>query len=154
MRIAIVGFVVSALALFTQVVGQDLPTGEKVEGTTQSATTKIDDPVKFNVWMDVKLEHSQQLLAGLAEGDFPAIAKSAQQLKALSKIEGFVRRGFPGYATQLRSFEFAVEEIERQAAKENIEGVALGFQQLTLSCVNCHKQLRQPEQVPKELTIE
>ncbi|QDT00249.1 hypothetical protein [Adhaeretor mobilis] len=154
MKIAIAGLVAFSFAFFTQVVGQDQPTGDDAKGTTKAVTKEIDEPIEFNVWMDVKLEQSQQLLAGLAQGDFPAIAKSAQQLQALSKIEGFVRRGFPGYGTQLRSFEFAVEEIERQAKKESIEGVALGFQQLTLSCVNCHKQLRQPAMDPNEVTAE
>jgi hypothetical protein len=61
---------------------------------------------------------------------------------ALNDLERFVRRGAPGYRTQLRSFEFAIAEIQQQAKRENIEGVTMGFHQLTLSCVNCHKQLR------------
>jgi hypothetical protein len=42
------------------------------------------------------------------------------------------------YLTQLRTFEFAVEQ---NAKRKNIEGVTVGFNQLTLSFVNYHKHI-------------
>ena len=96
----------------------------------------------FHFWMDVKLEESQAIFAAMTTADYEAIVKSAETLKTLSRVEGFVRRKNPKYRTQLRSFEFATREIEYHGKRENIEGVVLGFNQLTLSCVNCHKQLR------------
>ena len=101
---------------------------------------------KFSFWMDVKVEESQKVFAALARADFKSIAASTEKLKTVSKLEGFVRRNAPGYRTQLRSFEFAVDEIQQQAKRENIEGVTMGFNQLTLSCVNCHRQLRREGQ--------
>jgi hypothetical protein len=101
---------------------------------------------KFSRWMDVKVEESQKVFASLARADFKSIAASTEKLKTLSALERFVRRGVPGYRTQLRSFEFAVAEIQQQAKRENIEGVTMGFNQLTLSCVNCHKQLRRTKE--------
>jgi hypothetical protein len=77
-----------------------------------------DKPVSF--WMEKKLEYSQTLLRGLATGDFIAIEKSGRQLATLNRVEGFVR----------------------QAKKENLEGSTLAFNQLTVSCVNCHRSLR------------
>jgi hypothetical protein len=96
----------------------------------------------FTFWMDVKLEESQKIFAALAEADFETLVGSAKKLTALAEMEGFVRNRYPGYKTQLQSYQFALREIEKQASHESIEGVTLGFQQLTLSCVNCHKQLR------------
>lgn len=98
----------------------------------------------FNFWMDVKLEESQKIFAALAKADFETLVSSTKKLTALSELEGFVRNRTPGYRTQLRSYQFAIREIEQQAKRESIEGVTLGFQQLTLSCVNCHRQLREP----------
>ena len=111
------------------------------------------ESTKFSVWMDVKVEESQKVFAALARADFKGIIASTEKLKSVSKLEGFVRRSAPGYRTHLRSFEFAVDEIQRQAKRENIEGVTMGFNQLTLSCVNCHRQLRQapPSETPKSL---
>jgi hypothetical protein len=98
----------------------------------------------FNFWMDVKLEESQKIFAALTKADFKTLVSSTKKLSALSELEGFVRNRTPGYRTQLRSYQFAIQEIEQQAKRESIEGVTLGFQQLTLSCVNCHRQLREP----------
>lgn len=99
-------------------------------------------PAKFSYWMNVKVEESQKVFAALAMADFQAIEDSCKKLESLNALENFVRRTTPGYQTQLRSFEFAVDEVRRQAKHKNIEGVAMGFHQLTLSCVNCHKQIR------------
>jgi hypothetical protein len=95
-----------------------------------------------SVWMTRKLSRSTSILEGLALGDFDKIAVSAEELKLFAKMEAFARSKTPGYRTQLRIFEEANDEIIRQARRDNIEGVALAFNQLTNSCVNCHKQLR------------
>ncbi len=123
--------------------------GGLLAGIGRAALAERDSakPIEFSVWMDVKVTESQKVFAALAEADFAAILQSTEKLKTLSGLEGFVRRSTPGYRTQLRLFEFAVQDIEEQSRRANIEGVALGFNQLTLSCVNCHKQLRRPAPV-------
>jgi cytochrome c556 len=95
-----------------------------------------------SVWMRTKLEFSRNILAGLASEDFDKVAANAQAMQGMSKFEGFIRGKMPGYRTQLEVFQDANEEIIRQAQKDNVEGAALAFTQLTISCVNCHKQLR------------
>jgi hypothetical protein len=65
-------------------------------------------------------------------------------MKRLSRIEGFVRRtDTKQYRTQLHIFDFANNELLQAAEDKNIERAALAFTQLTLSCVNCHKAIRQ-----------
>lgn len=114
----------------------DPPAGEKEE--------------KPDVWMQKKLKFSQQILAGIAAGDFDQIARSADTLKGLDKIESFIRARTPRYRVQLQLFQDANEEIIRQADAENLEGVTLAFNQLTISCVNCHKHLREEEKRKKK----
>jgi len=99
-----------------------------------------EQPTSF--WMERKLHLSQQLLAGITAGDFDKVTTSAQAMKGLDKVEAFIRGRTPGYRTQLQFFDESLDEIIRQAGKDNLEGAALGFTQLTISCVNCHKQLR------------
>jgi cytochrome c556 len=94
-------------------------------------------------WMKKKLEYSQNILAGIATADFEKIVANAQSMRNLSKIEGFVRAQTPGYRAQLHIFEESADEIIRQAKKDNVDGAALAFTQLTISCVNCHKHLRE-----------
>jgi hypothetical protein len=98
---------------------------------------------KPDVWMQKKLKYSQQVLEGIAAGDFDLIAKSGDTLKGMDKIESFIRARTPRYRLQLQLFQDANDEIIRQAEAENLEGVTLAFNQLTISCVNCHKQLRE-----------
>jgi len=109
--------------------------------------TKADDPPAANqqptsFWMKKKLEYSQNTLAAIATADFDKIIENAQAMRSLSKVEGFIRGQNPGYRTQLHIFDEANAEIIQQAKKENVEGAALAFTQLTISCVNCHKTLR------------
>jgi len=98
-------------------------------------------PTSF--WMQKKLEYSKNILAGITTADFDKIVENAQSMRRLSTIEGFIRGQTSGYRTQLQIFEEAADEIIRQGQKDNVDGAALAFTQLTVSCVNCHKQLRE-----------
>lgn len=104
-----------------------------------------DKDKQASVWMRKKLDYSQNILAGITAGDFELVSQNANAMKGLAKIESFVRGRSPGYRAQLQIFQEANEELLRQARKENADGAALAFTQLTISCVNCHKQLREIE---------
>ncbi len=94
-------------------------------------------------WMKKKLEFSEHILAGLATADFEKISTAAKSMKNLNQIEEWAhRKNADEYRTQLHIFRFANGELVRQAEKKNIDGVALAYSQLTLSCVNCHKLMR------------
>ncbi|HEY4308463.1 MAG TPA: hypothetical protein VGN12_03335 [Pirellulales bacterium] len=96
-----------------------------------------------NYWMKKKLDFSTHILAGLATADFEKISTAAQSMKNLNQIEEWARRkNADEYRTQLHIFRFANSELVRQAEKKNMDGVALAYSQLTLSCVNCHKLMR------------
>lgn len=96
-------------------------------------------------WMKRKLDYTQKILSGLAKGDYEAIRVNAELMNKLTPIERFIRGRTPAYRTQLQVFQFANEELIRLAEEKNIDGAALAFTQLTLSCVNCHKVIRDPE---------
>jgi hypothetical protein len=101
-----------------------------------------------SAWMKLKLDYSQKLLAGLTRADFDALVQNAMAMRGLSTIEGFVRSRKPGYSLQLEVFNDANAELIKQAQQENLEGAALAFTQLTISCVNCHKRLREDAKLP------
>ncbi len=97
----------------------------------------------MNFWMKKKLEYSQNILSGLATADFDAIGKNAEGMNRLSKVEKWARRtDAEEYRAQLRVFLTANQDLIRQADRKNIDGATLAFTQITLSCVNCHKVLR------------
>ena len=109
----------------------------------QPKTGDQNQPVSF--WMRKKLEFSQNILSGIATADFDAIVSNAEAMGRLSHVEGFIRRQTPGYQTQLKIFEEAVTEIAREGKRESVEGASLAFSQMTVSCVNCHKRLREAD---------
>jgi cytochrome c556 len=115
-------------------------TPQKPVAATVQEESSDEKPMSF--WMEKKLEYSQSLLRGLATGDFKAIAVGGRQLRTLSRVEGFVRNRNDDYRAHLNTFQRVCDEIVRQAEKENLEGATLAFNQLTVSCVSCHRSLR------------
>lgn len=124
-----------ALLLMTAWIG--FASGDEAKTTSGNHEEK---PVSF--WMEKKMEYAQSILRGLATGDLQMVSSTAEQMRLLSKVEGFVRGKKPGYRAQLQVFELANREIERKAKKGNLEGAAMAFHQLTTSCVSCHKLIR------------
>ena len=44
---------------------------------------------------------------------------------------------------QSNEFRRAVENLQEKAAQKNLDGAALGYVELTLTCVKCHKYVRE-----------
>jgi hypothetical protein len=104
-----------------------------------------------NFWMKKKLDYSQSILSGLATADFDAIGKNAESMSRLSKLEKWVRRSDADeYRAQLRVFLAANKDLTRAAEQKNIDGATLAFTQMTFSCVNCHKALRDEKKGEKK----
>jgi hypothetical protein len=93
-------------------------------------------------WMKRKLELSQNVLEGLALADYEKIGTAARTMDKLNAIENFVRGRNEAYRAQLEIFRYANASLIKSADAENLDGATLAFNQMTLSCVNCHKQLR------------
>lgn len=93
-------------------------------------------------WMKQKLVFSQNILNGLAQENYELIQENAMGMKGLNTLEYFIRQKPEGYRTQLKTFEFSVNELARNAEEKNLDGATLAFTQMTISCVNCHKELR------------
>lgn len=96
-----------------------------------------------SVWMRMKLEYSKGILEGVTKADFASIEDNAAKMRGLNRFERFVRGRWEGYTGQLQAFQEANEEMIKQARKNNVEGAALAFTQMTISCVACHKKLRE-----------
>lgn len=97
---------------------------------------------RASIWMTQKLRASQEVLKGLSDGDFEAIGANAQTMNLMTHLEKWVRADTPEYRTQLRLFEFADRELIRAAREKNLDAATLAYNQLTISCVNCHKLVR------------
>jgi hypothetical protein len=102
-----------------------------------------DEPAqKSSIWMRQKVQASQAIFTGLANADFQTIGQNATAMSAIEQLEKWLRADSPAYRTQLRLFEFADRELIRAAREKNLDAATLAFNQLTISCVNCHKIVR------------
>jgi len=99
------------------------------------------DPMTAEV-MREKLGLSQQLLKGLALQDFTSMRAGADRLVKLSQASGWTARQAPEYELFTTEFRRAAAEMSRAAADKNIDGATLAYTQMTVSCVSCHKYLR------------
>lgn len=91
--------------------------------------------------MAQKLAASQSILAAIATEDFSMLEKNADLLLGLAKQE-WMESPTPEYRAHLKDFWITLEGISDKANAKDIDGATLGYVQMTLSCVKCHKYLR------------
>ena len=109
-------------------------------GTLFSGSVQAQDNVA--VFMKAKLAHSQQVLKGLAMEDFDLIAKNSQAMSLLCEDELWQVLQTPEYRERSTEFRRSVDAVTEAAKKKNLEAAALGYVDVTLKCVNCHKFVR------------
>lgn len=122
---------------------QTIPRGsEAIRSSATTADSPDGQEQKPSHWMERKMRLSKAAFEGIAKGDFDQIRSSARDMKVLSRAEHFVRSKPESYRIQLKLFRFANDELMKSAQSKNIESATLAFNQLTVSCVNCHKIIR------------
>ena len=92
--------------------------------------------------MEQKLKHSQALLEGLAQEDFVLIRDRRRELRRIGE-ESLTRIApnltYVKYATE---FVTIVDELDRRAKEEDLNGATVSYIRLTINCVECHKFTR------------
>jgi cytochrome c556 len=131
--------------------GADISVGAGTDGsltalpsTSSSGDQQPDKEVKkkANLWMKAKTKLSQEILVGLTEGDFEKIGKNAKALNLVDYFEVISRSKSDEYRQHSNLFGAANVELIRQAEAKNIYGATLAYNQLTVSCVQCHVVVR------------
>ena len=105
--------------------------------------------------MRQKLERSQKLLEALAIADFQRIASNAEDLQRISLEARWSQPHSPEYAQYGEDFRHALTRVVRASENQNIDGAALNFVQVILTCVQCHKVVREGEELAslRELSV-
>ena len=103
----------------------------------QAATSELE---KF---MKLKLDHAKGILEGLATEDFEQIAKDSQALTALSLQSSWNTHTTLDYLDHSADFRRALNVVTKAAHEENLDRAALGYVNLTVQCIECHRYLRQ-----------
>jgi hypothetical protein len=101
------------------------------------------EPKKVSDLMRKKLTHAQKVLEGIALNDFNKIAEQAGELIEVSKAAEWAVVKTPQYELRSNQFRRAAEEMIEKAKEKNVDGAALSYVELTMSCVKCHKYVRE-----------
>jgi hypothetical protein len=112
---------------------------------SQTPEKKPDEQEKAKNLMTQKLVFSQNVLAGLTEGDFDKVSNNAKAMNVLSYLEKWKQADMEEYKRQLTYFDMANKELMRHAKEKNIDGATLWYNLLTTSCVQCHTIVRTAE---------
>lgn len=100
--------------------------------------------------MKQKLEHAQGLLGALAIGDFERMITHSKELQRISLEARWSQPHSPAYAEYGEDFRSALERVALSAEKQNIDGASLNYVQVVLTCVQCHKVVREGEQIAQQ----
>jgi hypothetical protein len=103
----------------------------------------VDKPSKTAELMRKKLKHSQGVLEGIALNDFDKIADNADQLITISQRAEWVVVKTPQYELFSNRFRRSAEGLVKNAKAKNLDGAALDYVDLTMTCVKCHKYVRE-----------
>lgn len=99
-------------------------------------------PNQVEPLMQAKLRHSQKLLESIALGDSESTAKEGQALSLLAEEANWRVLQTPEYLRYSSDFRHAADAITEAGRAKNVDGAALGYMQLTMTCVRCHKHVR------------
>jgi len=93
--------------------------------------------------MQRKLENSQKVLEGLALNDYDKVGKHAADLIAISNAADWKVLKTAQYELYSNDFRRNAEQLVKMAKNKNTDGMALAYVEMTLTCVKCHKHVRE-----------
>ena len=111
---------------------------EKQEETKKKPGKKV----AMQAFMRKKLASSQSVLEGLALEDFDLVSKGAKELKATSAAAEFMVTNDPLYREYADEFRRVIDRMEKASKEKRIDGATLAYVDMTMSCVECHKYVR------------
>lgn len=99
-------------------------------------------PPKKPTVMQRKLVFAQKILEGLAKEDYEKIGTNADGLIECVKEVTWKLNDTEKYVLYSNDFLRRVENLKKAAKTKNIDGAALAYVDMTLTCVKCHQYLR------------
>ena len=110
--------------------------------TVAFSTTGSAQLPRLNELMQQKLDHSQQLLTAVVLGNHVNVERFASELILISEASTWSPLQTPEYLHYASDFRESAGALIEEAKARNIDGVALAYMEMTLTCVQCHKHVR------------
>lgn len=93
-------------------------------------------------FMRLKLKLSQDAMEGIVNEDYDLIKTSADALSKMGTQKEWNVIPLDDYSQMTAEFRRSAKSMAKEAEKSNIDGTAMAYLQLTMSCVECHKLTR------------
>ncbi len=94
-------------------------------------------------FMQKKLDHSRDIVSGLATENYQLIAKNAQGLMSLSHDAEWQVITTLDYVKLSSEFRSSAERLRNSANEKRLDGATLAYFEVTLNCMRCHKYIRE-----------
>lgn len=108
----------------------------------QTQNTDTGSVVNIEALMLRKLHSAQSVLKGLALEDHKLIGTEAQTLQLLSLDTDWNVVQTKDYARLSTEFREAARKIQQASKDKNLDAAGLGYVQLTMTCIDCHRHVR------------
>jgi hypothetical protein len=96
----------------------------------------------LRTFMRGKLHAADQVLEGLVTEDFALISKGAGELKQIGDAAKWRVSNDAMYRQHSTEFQRKVSQLDKSAKDKQLDGAALAYIDLTMSCVDCHKWVK------------
>lgn len=107
------------------------------------AQEKKPEPKKPPTVMQRKLAHAQKVLEALALNDFDKIGSHAADLTQCAQEAGWKVVKTARYELYSNDFVRHLDGLKKAAKAKNLDGAALAYVEVTLTCVKCHQYVRE-----------
>ena len=120
------------------------PTATQPQRDEKADDKKVEDEDEGHLskFMSRKLSSSSQILKGLMIEDFDLIKDNADSLLKMSKQERWRASNDMMYLQHSTQFRSAVDELIDAAESKSVDGASLQWVNVTMSCIQCHKWVR------------
>lgn len=108
----------------------------------QSEQVVEAQPNQVADFMQLKLQHAQDLFEGLAREDFDQMAKESQELSLLSQAARWNVLQTEEYLQQSGEFRRTADALTKAAKEKDLDAAAIRYVELSMKCVHCHKYVR------------
>jgi hypothetical protein len=100
----------------------------------------------LNELMQQKLEHGQNLLEAIVQGDPVSVERYANELTLLSEASTWTSLRTPEYLQYASWFRDASRQLVAEAQDRNTERMTFAYTELVTTCVQCHRHVRGAQQ--------
>jgi hypothetical protein len=107
-----------------------------------SATGQGEQRGSLQKFMKRKLDLSKAVLEGLTLEDYALIAENARALRELSEDAQWRVSPNVNYLRLSNEFQDQAGDLTEKAKARNLDGATLAYVQMTMTCVKCHRLVR------------